>query len=600
MPSAMPDYRQHLRVETPEYVVLDYEIAGLGSRTLAAVLDALILGGSALAAAVAVALLSALGLRLGLSGSWAAVLLIGLGFFAAWGYYALFEGLREGQTPGKRMIGIRVVRDTGHPVTLGAAAARNLVRAVDAFLIPPYFLGAVLVALHPRGKRLGDMVAGTVVVRDRPAERAVPPPAAAAVDAASAGTLAAPELEDEEYRVLDRFVARAGALSPQVRDRLAAGLAARFAEQRHAAFAAAGDAAFLAGLHALETARRQGGLAARGTARGGLGDRLAARKRARWDEFAALAGRAARSGLDALEAAELPDFAARYRELAADLARLRTYRADAATIAHVERLVAAGHNALYRDERHTWRGIRRAVTRDWPAAVIGARAYVLLGFLAFSVPAAVGYRVMREQPALAEELLPEAMLQRAAEGAERVAAGRKYVEVRADDRPIAASGIIANNVRVAFLCFAGGALAGVGALFLLAFNGLQIGASAGHFANAGLLGYLLEFILGHGALELFAIWVAGAAGFLLGRSILAPGELTRGDALVLNGRRAVRMVGAASVCLLVAGLIEGFVSTSGGGLAARWAASAGSLVFLGVYLAGGRAAAAGDAGVRRA
>jgi len=181
-----------------------------------------------------------------------------------------------------------------------------------------------------------------------------------------------------------------------------------------------------------------------------------------------------------------------------------------------------------------------------------------------------------------------------------VAAGRKYVEVRADDRPIAASGIIANNVRVAFLCFAGGALAGVGALFLLAFNGLQIGASAGHFANAGLLGYLLEFILGHGALELFAIWVAGAAGFLLGRSILAPGELTRGDALVLNGRRAVRMVGAASVCLLVAGLIEGFVSTSGGGLAARWAASAGSLVFLGVYLAGGRAAAAGDAGVRRA
>jgi uncharacterized membrane protein SpoIIM required for sporulation/uncharacterized RDD family membrane protein YckC len=591
----MPDYRQHLRVETPEHVVLEYEIAGLGSRTLAAVLDALVLGGSAFAGVMALALLSFLGVRLGLSGTWAAVLLIGLGFFAAWGYYALFEGLREGQTPGKRMIGIRVVRDTGHPVTLGAAAARNLVRAVDAFLIPPYFLGALLVALHPRGKRLGDMVAGTVVVRDRPAERAAPAPRAGATGATgatgpAAGTLAAPELEDDEYRVLDRFVARADALSPQVRDRLAADLAARFAEQRHGALAAAGDAAFLAELHVLETARRQGALAARGTGGGGLGDRLAARKRARWDEFAALAGRAAKSGLDALDAAELPDFAARYREIAADLARLRTYRADSATIAHVERLVAAGHNALYRDERHTWRGIWRAVTHDWPAAVVGARGYVLVGFLAFSVPAAVGYRVMREQPALAEELLPETMLQRAAEGAERVAAGRKYVEVSAADRPVAASGIIANNVRVAFLCFAGGELAGVGALFLLAFNGLQIGASAGHFANAGLLGYLLEFILGHGALELFAIWVAGAAGFLLGRSIIAPGELTRGDALVLSGRRAVRMVGAASVCLLVAGLIEGFVSTSGGGLAARWAASAGSLLFLGVYLAGVRRA----------
>ena len=87
-----------------------------------------------------------------------------------------------------------------------------------------------------------------------------------------------------------------------------------------------------------------------------------------------------------------------------------------------------------------------------------------------------------------------------------------------------ASGIITNNVRVAIACFAGGIFLGVGSLVLLAFNGLAIGASAGHFANVGLLDYLLEFIVGHGALELFAIWVAGAAGFLLGRSVVAPGR----------------------------------------------------------------------------
>jgi uncharacterized membrane protein SpoIIM required for sporulation len=151
-----------------------------------------------------------------------------------------------------------------------------------------------------------------------------------------------------------------------------------------------------------------------------------------------------------------------------------------------------------------------------------------------------------------------------------------------------ASGIITNNVRVAIACFAGGIFLGVGSLVLLGFNGLAIGASAGHFANVGLLGYLLEFILGHGLLELFAIWVAGAAGFLLGRSVVAPGELLRSDALVLSGRRAVRRVGGAAVRLVVAGLIEGFVSAGTGGVDVRAGASALSLAFLTIYLLNGR------------
>ena len=94
-----------------------------------------------------------------------------------------------------------------------------------------------------------------------------------------------------------------------------------------------------------------------------------------------------------------------------------------------------------------------------------------------------------------------------------------------DERPLAASGIIVNNIRVAFLCFAGGIALGVGSLLLLAFNGLSIGAVSGHFANTGLLGYLWTFVIGHGLLELFAIWVAGAAGFLLGKALFLPGRL---------------------------------------------------------------------------
>jgi uncharacterized membrane protein SpoIIM required for sporulation len=161
------------------------------------------------------------------------------------------------------------------------------------------------------------------------------------------------------------------------------------------------------------------------------------------------------------------------------------------------------------------------------------------------------------------------------------------VDVAVEDRPLMASGIITNNVRVAIACFAGGIFLGIGSLVLLGFNGLLIGATAGHFANRGLLGYLLEFILGHGLLELFAIWVAGAAGFLLGRSVVAPGNLSRSDALVLSGRVAVRMVGGAAVLLVVAGLIEGFVSAGGGDVTFRATASVGSLAFLAAYLLNG-------------
>jgi uncharacterized membrane protein SpoIIM required for sporulation len=574
-PAPIADYRQHLEVETPEHVVLDLEIAGVGSRALAAIIDMLILIGSLLGVMIVLAILGGYGLTVGRLGG--AILL--LGGFAVWtGYFIFFEGLRQGQTPGKRAVGIRVVMDTGYPVTLSAAAARNLLRTAD-FLPPPYLIGALLVALHPRAKRLGDMVAGTVVARDRPGETAVV--RARARQAAAADTL--PELTDAEFQLLGQFAAREAQLAPAARSRLAAAIASRLPHDRPVAGLAAADQ--LLDRYAREQERRQGTLAARTS---GAAPRFVARKRGRWDEFQRLADRAAARGLDSFAAHELPDFAARYREVAADLARARTYGCDEDIRARLERLAAAGHNALYREERSTWGRIWAVLARECPAAIVGARGYVLVAFLCFAGPAAAGYALMRQQPALAAELLPEVMLRRAEAGTARQAEGKRYVDVAAEDRPLMASGIISNNVRVAIACFAGGIFLGVGSLIMVGFNGLAIGASAGHFANVGLLGYLLEFILGHGLLELFAIWVAGAAGFLLGRSVVDPGDLLRADALVLSGRRAVRMVGGAAVLLVVAGLIEGFVSAGTGGVAVRAGASALSLAFLAIYLLNGR------------
>ncbi|MBA3316942.1 MAG: stage II sporulation protein M [Gemmatimonadales bacterium] len=574
--AAPQDYRQRLQVETPEHVTLDLEIAGVGSRALAALIDMLVLVGSGLGVFIVLVIVAGFGVTIGSIGG----ALLMLGGFAVWtGYFILFEGLRQGQTPGKRRVGIRVVSDTGNAVSLGAAAARNLLRIAD-FLPPPYLIGLVLVALHPRGKRLGDMVAGTVVSRDRPSQMAAPRRARPQASPEPVGLI--PELTDAEFRLVAQFEGRQAQLAQPARVRLAAAIARRLAD--HPAPAGVGDLEHLLELHRRERERREGAVAWRGSAAAAS---FAARKRPRWAEFHQLAERAASHGLDSFASHELPDFAARYREVAADLARARTYGADDATLEHLERLAAAGHNALYRDQRGTWGRVWEVLARECPAAIRQARGYIAVACLAFLLPAAAGFLLMREQPALAADLLPEVMIQRADAGAERMAQGRRYVDVTVEERPLMASGIITNNVRVAIACFAGGIFLGIGSLVLLGFNGLMIGAAAGHFANRGLLAYLLEFILGHGLLELFAIWVAGAAGFLLGRSVVAPGDLSRGDALVLSGRRAVRMVGGAAVLLVVAGLIEGFVSAGAGGVTFRAAASGGSLAFLAAYLLNG-------------
>jgi uncharacterized membrane protein SpoIIM required for sporulation/uncharacterized RDD family membrane protein YckC len=574
---------QRLEVETPEHVTLDYELAGLASRALAALTDGLILMLWLLGLSLMFSLLDVFG------GSWGTALYVVSAFLTSWGYFVIYEGWRQGQTPGKRQLGIRVVQDTGHPITKSAAMLRNLLRLVD-ILPPPYLGGAILVALHPRGKRLGDIVAGTVVVRDQPVEspsvEAAPPATEAEAEAAGV-----PELSDEEFRVLHEFAERAPDLEDEVRDRLADRLASRFAERYPNRPAT--PSVFLLHLHDEESRRRRGRFGARagGKARPGGGrglvDRLVARKNDRWTAFQILAERASRDGLDSFAAAELPDYAARYREVAADLARARTYRAAPGVLARLERLVAAGHNTLYRDERRPAAQAWRFVTTVCPAAVIRARRYVLIAFLTFALPAVGGYLLLRTEPALAPEVLPDAMLERAEAGLVRQREGLGYFEARPGQRPAIATQIMTNNINVAFRCFAGGALFGVGSLVLLAFNGLAIGAASGHFANLGLLGYLWSFVIGHGVLELFAIWVAGAAGFRLGRAIIAPGERTRGEALVVEGREAVPMVGAVIVLLTVAGAIEGFVSASTAPVVVRVGISAASLVFLVLYLAWG-------------
>jgi len=584
----IPQFARRLAIETPEHLVLELELAGVGSRIAAAACDAVLLSVAYMALGIGVATLQT---RTAPPGPWStllAVLVVLAAFLVFWCYFLLFEALNHGRTPGKRLMGIRVVMDTGHPITFAAAAVRNLIRIVDA--LPFGMVGLAFVLFHPQNKRLGDIVAGTVVARDRPEDVQLGGVSADREPGAEPLETGPPELSDEEFRLLDQYLERLERLDGTLRRRFTADLAARFAPRFPRR--EADPEAFLVRLHTAEFEKRSGRLAARPTEGVGrttvVAERFVTRKRDSWEAFRTLAARAERIGLKQLGAAEIPGFAARYREVAADLARARTYGVDPRVLEYLERVVSAGHNAVY--GRHIGHRVHmdRLVLRELPAAVVAARAYVVTALLMFAVPAMTGYVLIRERPAIAEQVLTDEMLARARAGAEHRAQGVGYAQQPSMYLPVIATGIITNNVQVAFLGFAFGITAGIGTVLLLVFNGLYFGAVLGLFANYGLAGWLLTFVAGHGVLELSAIFIAGGAGLLVARALLAPGDLTRRDALVLAGRQAVRLVGASVLLLGLAGTIEGLLSASDAPAPFKFATSGATVVLLILYLASGR------------
>jgi uncharacterized RDD family membrane protein YckC len=156
---------EKLTIETPEQIELEFPIAGLGSRGMALLLDTLIQAVVVIVVLVLSSLISPDLSRYWVTASkWVTALIIFILFCLYWGYFAAFEAFWNGQTPGKRQAKIRVITDSGRPITVFEAIGRNLLRAVDSQL--GYVVGAVAIAVDKKNRRLGDMVAGTVVIHE--------------------------------------------------------------------------------------------------------------------------------------------------------------------------------------------------------------------------------------------------------------------------------------------------------------------------------------------------------------------------------------------------------------------------------------------------
>ena len=226
-------------IETPEHIQFTYELAGLGSRFLSLFVDSLIqiLGLGALALLAAYLEASIGFLRASRGGEIAGVpvlafiILFSAALFAI-GYFIVFEMVWQGQSPGKRLAGLRVIRTSGQQIGFTESAIRNILRLVD--VLPAFYsLGIFFVFFTQRYQRIGDLAAGTIVVKERLWE----PPARTATDLGTEeelvrrarGYIAA--LTREEIEAVQRFIQRRGELSAELRTRLARDIAAPLLEK---------------------------------------------------------------------------------------------------------------------------------------------------------------------------------------------------------------------------------------------------------------------------------------------------------------------------------------------------------------------------------
>jgi uncharacterized membrane protein SpoIIM required for sporulation len=283
-----------------------------------------------------------------------------------------------------------------------------------------------------------------------------------------------------------------------------------------------------------------------------------------WTELERLLARSEGHGLREFEAADIEALGREYRHVVSDLAiARRDFPEDQLTV-WLNGLAARAHLRLYRAPPGSWKRLGRFFWTDFARRVRAARGYIGVAALLLFAPAVFGYLAALLDPTLRDALVPE-QLRRLMEN------GRTWTDIEPALRGGMATVIFTNNIQVAFIGFAGGVLFGLGTVYVLVSNGLMLGSLLGAAQYYGVAPLLWAFISPHGYLELTCIVIAGAAGLMLGDALLRPGLLLRREALARAARRAVELVVGAAPVLVLAGLIEGFISPSDLPVAAKLA-----------------------------
>lgn len=255
-------------------------------------------------------------------------------------------------------------------------------------------------------------------------------------------------------------------------------------------------------------------------------------------------------------------FSAQYRQICQHLALAQQRGYSAHLVEPLQQLAMRGHQQLYRHRSQFAAQLLGFVLADFPrlvraewrlvalAALLFFGSLLVMGLLVYGYPDLI-YSVVSPAQVGEMEAMYDPAARRIGQAAER-ASSTDWLMF---------GYYIMHNIGIAFQTFASGLLFGLGSLFFLLFNGLMIGAVAGHLSDVGFGETFWPFVVGHGAFELTAIALAGAAGLKLGWALLAPGALRRGEALRIAAKTSVRLIGGVILFLLIAAFIEAYWSS---------------------------------------
>jgi uncharacterized membrane protein SpoIIM required for sporulation len=283
--------------------------------------------------------------------------------------------------------------------------------------------------------------------------------------------------------------------------------------------------------------------------------RWIARREPNWQRLDALLRQLENKGLKSLNAGEIREIASLYRSVAADLARARTQQVGNILIHNLQSLTTRAYTQIYQgSRRQEWQAIWDFYLWGFPAVIQQTFLYIATATALFFVGFLVGWWYAWQDPTFMSLIVPESLISQVRDKGELWMGSIVGVE------PLASSGIMINNIKVSFAAVAGGMTAGAFTTYIMVFNGLLIGAIATLVSQNNLAYPFWAFVFPHGALELPAIFFAGGAGLLLAKAILFPGKYRRGDALKFYGSQAAQLVFGIVPMLVIAGIIEGFIS----------------------------------------
>jgi uncharacterized membrane protein SpoIIM required for sporulation len=284
-------------------------------------------------------------------------------------------------------------------------------------------------------------------------------------------------------------------------------------------------------------------------------DRFIKERKTVWQRLEELLQLLDRMTLRRLHREEVRELGRIYRRTASDLAIARAESRDPRLINYLNSLVIRAHGRIYRADAQGGRRIANFIGRDFPRTFRRTWRYTATAFGIFLLFGLIAFFGTRHDPDFSEFAGISPSFR------EVVINNRTHWWERLNDaNQIGSSQIFTNNIRVTFYAFALGAILGLGTLYVLAFNGAMFGAIIALTYRAGFGNDLMSFVVGHGVIELSCIFIAGGAGFLIGTALLMPGDLSRGDALKSRGLEAVRLIVGCVPLLVVAGIIEGFIS----------------------------------------